>query len=52
VTLNGDVDELVDEFADELDPQAESSAATQPNVIVTDRVHFEVIDRPTANIVR
>jgi hypothetical protein len=52
VALNGAVEELVDELADELDPQAESRAVTQPNVIATDRVRFDMIDRPTANIVR
>lgn len=52
MTLNGAVDEFVDELADELDPQPESNAATQPNVIATDRVRFDMIERPIANIVR
>jgi len=52
VTLNGAVEEPVDELADELDPQLESNAVTQPNVIATDRVRFDLIERPIANIVR
>jgi hypothetical protein len=50
--LNGAVDELVDELADEPDPQPESSAITQPNVIATDRVRFDMIEPPIANMVR
>jgi hypothetical protein len=52
VTLNGVVDDVVDGLADELDPQPESSAARQLNVIATDRVRFDMTERPIANMVR
>ena len=50
--LNAAVDELVDEVADEPDPQLESNAITQPNVIATDSVRFDMIEPPIANMVR
>jgi hypothetical protein len=52
-TLSGTVAELTDEFADGLDSQLESSAATQPKAIAADRTRFDFLaERPTANIVR
>jgi hypothetical protein len=52
VTPSVAVDELVDEFADELDPTLKSSAAAQLKVLATSKVRFRIIERLIANIER
>jgi hypothetical protein len=52
VTPSGAVDEIIDELADELVPPHQSSAATQPNAVATNKVRLRMIERPIANMVR